>query len=161
MLDFIRRQLAALKASAWLTFAEIVRWQRTQRPKNLVPRYSGGRLWHPPSPPQVQHGCISAQRNQSGLELAPEQTSWIFCCHLSHKGSCSGELTCLPHLPAHTAKPIFPRQHGRTAWWDTGLEAGGCFKQIRMIWQCRLIWDVYFEGESVIRSFCIQIVELE
>lgn len=143
MLDFIRRRPAALKASAWLTFAEIVRWQRIQHPKIWCPA-TLGESFDPPTPSAAWLHFSSAESNWAGICPRTNQLDLLLP---SFPRRLLQWRTDLPsHLPAHTAKPIFPRQHRRTAWWDTGLEAGGCFKQTRMIWQCRLYLGCLFWG---------------
>lgn len=117
-LDFIRTRPAALKASACLTFAKIVRWQRTQRPKCLVPHYSGGRL-------RPHMAAFQLSRIELGWNLPQDKPVGSFVSVFPTKGSCSRELTCFPHLSVHIAKPIFPRLQRWTAWCDQRYGAGG------------------------------------
>lgn len=105
-----------------LIFAKIVRWQRTQCSKNLVPRYSGERLrpapWHT--------AAFQLSRTKLSWSLPWDKPVGSFVSVFPTKGSWSWELVCFLQFSVHIAKPIFPRLQRWTAWCDRTYRFGGC-----------------------------------
>lgn len=103
-----QNKTSSLESQCLADFCYIVRWQRTQHSKSLVP---------------VSQGCISAEQNQPELELALEQTSRIFCFYLSHQGLLKMRADLLsPPLSAH-CKAHLPQaaKADRVMWMAMGV----------------------------------------